>query len=65
MAKRVVDERGDGKWGLRIVADNAIIIAMDRTQSYENEHDARSMTYKILGGEYADAEKSRREWSAK
>lgn len=40
MAKRVVDERGDGKWGLRIVADNAIIIAMDTTQSYENEHDA-------------------------
>lgn len=30
MAKRVVDKRGDGKWVLRIVADNAKIIATGR-----------------------------------
>lgn len=57
MAKRVLYTRTDGKWAWRLKADNGEIIAVDGSQGYENEDDARDMADKIIGGHFADAEK--------
>lgn len=65
MAKRRVYEREDGKWGWQLVSDNNNIIATDGSQGYENEQDARSMADKIIGGDYAGAQKVRRARDAK
>lgn len=57
MAKRVVIERVDGRWGWDLVADNGRIIATDGGQGYENEDDARDMADRIISGEFKDAER--------
>lgn len=57
MAKRVVIERTDGKWGWRLEADNGRIIATDGGQGYENEADARDMADRIISGEFRHADK--------
>ncbi|TKR27146.1 DUF1508 domain-containing protein [Cellulomonas hominis] len=57
MAQRVLYERPDGRWGWRLKADNGQVIATDGTQGYENEQDARSMADRIIGGEFAYADK--------
>lgn len=60
MAKRVVYQRTDCKWGWRLVGDNnSDIIATDGSQGYENEGDARAMADKVISGHYADADKRR------
>lgn len=59
MAQRIVFERKDGTWAWRLVADNGNIIAVDGSQGYENEADARSIADKIVGGTYKDAGKFR------
>ena len=59
MAKRVVYQRPDCKWGWRLRADNDQIIATDGTQGYENESDARKMADRIIGGEFSEAKKTR------
>lgn len=60
MAKRVVYERKDGKWGWELKADNGQIIATDGNQGYEKESAAKAMADRIVGGEFKDAEKRRR-----
>jgi uncharacterized protein YegP (UPF0339 family) len=57
MAQRVVIEREDGTWGWHLTADNGQIIATDGNQGYVNEDDARKMADRIIGGEFADADK--------
>lgn len=57
MAQRVLYTRSDGKWAWRLKADNGEIIAVDGSQGYENENDAREMADKIVGGHFAGAEK--------
>ncbi|MFJ5962055.1 DUF1508 domain-containing protein [Pseudarthrobacter oxydans] len=57
MAKRIIFEREDGTWAWRLVADNGNIIAVDGSQGYENQLDARAMADKIIAGNYKDAEK--------
>lgn len=57
MAQRTLYTRPDGKWAWRLNADNGEIIAVDGSQSYENEKGARDMADKIVGGHFADAEK--------
>jgi hypothetical protein len=58
MAKRVLIERADGRWGWHLVGDNnSDIVATDGGQGYENAADAREMADKVIGGHYADAEK--------
>jgi len=52
----VLYQQADKKWAWRLVS-NGNIIATDGGQGYENEADARNMANKIIGGEYADAEK--------
>lgn len=59
MAKQVVYERTDGRWGWRLVATNGNIIATDGGQGYENESEARRMRNAVVGGDYADADKRR------
>jgi len=56
MAKRVVYERADGKWGWRLVV-NGNIVATDGNQGYENEDFCREMADRIIGGEFKDADK--------
>lgn len=57
MSKRVLYERSDGTWAWRLVADNGRIVAVDGSQGYENEADARTMADRIIGGDFRDAEK--------
>ncbi|MET4620642.1 uncharacterized protein YegP (UPF0339 family) [Arthrobacter sp. 2762] len=57
MAKRLLYTRADGKWAWHLAADNGEIIAVDGSQGYENEDDARSMADRIISGEFADADK--------
>lgn len=57
MAERVLYTNSEGKWAWRLTADNGQIIAVDGSQGYENESDARSMADRIVGGEFADADK--------
>ena len=57
VAQRVLYQRTDCKWAWRLVADNGEIVAVDGSQGYENEDDARSMADRIIGGGFADAEK--------
>jgi len=59
MAKRVVYQRPDHKWGWRLKADNGQVIATDGGQGYENESDARYVADAILDGEYANADRRR------
>ena len=59
MAKRIVYQRPDCRWGWRLKADNDQIIAVDGSQGYENEADARAMADRIIGGEFRDAERLR------
>lgn len=59
MAKRIVYQREDCKWAWRLRADNDQIIAVDGSQGYENEAAAREMADRIIGGEFAAAEKKR------
>lgn len=63
LAERVLIQRSDCKWGWHLKADNGQIVATDGGQGYENEGEARRMADRIIGGEFADAEKkiSRRE----
>lgn len=56
MAKRILYKRSDGKWGWRLEV-NGRIVATDGGQGYENEDDARNMADRIIGGEFADAER--------
>jgi uncharacterized protein YegP (UPF0339 family) len=60
MAKRIVFQRIDRRWGWELKADNGQIIATDGSQGYENETVARAMADRIIGGEFRDAEKLRR-----
>lgn len=55
-AKRVLYKRTDKKWAWRLVV-NGNIVAVDGSQGYENEADARSMADRIIAGEFKDAEK--------
>lgn len=57
MARRVVYQRTDCRWGWRLRADNGQIIATDGGQGYENEADARTMADRIIRGDFAAAEK--------
>ncbi|AZS48120.1 YegP family protein [Microbacterium oxydans] len=59
MAKRVVFQRSDKKWGWRLQADNGQVIATDGNQGYESEAIARAIADRIVGGEFAGAEKLR------
>ena len=59
MAERVVYQREDCKWAWRLRADNGRIIAVDGSQGYEKEADARSIADRIIGGEFKDADKKR------
>lgn len=55
-AKRVLYKRADNKWAWRLVV-NGNIVAVDGSQGYENEGDARKMADRITSGEFKDAEK--------
>ncbi|MBT1610648.1 MULTISPECIES: YegP family protein [Curtobacterium] len=57
MAQRILIERSDGKWGWQLKANNGQIVATDGSQGYENESDAREMADRVIGGEFAGAEK--------
>lgn len=57
MAIRLLFKRSDGKWAWNLKADNGEIIATDGGQGYDNEADARNMADRIIGGEFADADK--------
>ena len=57
MPKRVVYQRKDCTWGWRLVADNGKIIATDGNQGYDDDDEARSMADRIIGGEFAGADK--------
>lgn len=59
VAKRTVYQRVDCKWAWRLTADNGTVIAVDGSQGYENEADARKMADRITGGEFSGAEKFR------
>lgn len=55
-AKRILYKRVDKKWAWRLVV-NGDIVAVDGSQGYENESDARDIADRIVGGEFKDAEK--------
>jgi uncharacterized protein YegP (UPF0339 family) len=55
-AVRLVYRREDGKWAWHLTV-NGRVVATDGSQGYENEGDARSMADRIIGGEFAGAEK--------
>jgi uncharacterized protein YegP (UPF0339 family) len=57
MSERIVFQREDCKWAWRLKADNGRIIAVDGSQSYNNEAVARAMADRIIGGEFRGAEK--------
>lgn len=57
MATRLLYQRKDCKWAWQLTADNGKIIAVDANQGYENEADARDMADRIVGGEFAGADK--------
>ncbi len=57
MAERILFIRADGKWAWRLEADNGQIVAVDGSQGYDNESDARTMADKITSGHFANAEK--------
>lgn len=59
VAKRVVYQREDCKWAWRLVAANGKVIAVDGSQGYENEVDARSMADRIVNGEFSEAKRLR------
>jgi uncharacterized protein YegP (UPF0339 family) len=59
MAKRLVFKRDDGKWAWHLEV-NGRVVATDGGQGYENKEDARSMADRIIGGEFADADKRTR-----
>jgi hypothetical protein len=60
MAKRIVFQRTDCKWGWKLVGDNdSDVIATDGSQGYENEADARAMADKVISGHYVEAERRR------
>lgn len=52
MAERLLYRRADGKWSWHLKADNGEIVAVDGSQGYENEADARSMADRIIDGEF-------------
>jgi uncharacterized protein YegP (UPF0339 family) len=58
MAERHLYTRSDGKWAWRLKADNGEIIAVDGSQGYENENDARSVADKVVSGFFAAAKKT-------
>ena len=60
MATRLVYKRKDGKWAWNLKV-NGRIVATDGSQGYENLADARNMADRIIGGEFAGAEKTKRE----
>lgn len=60
MATRLVYKRRDGKWAWNLKV-NGRIVATDGSQGYENQADARAMADRVVGGEFADAEKKKRE----
>ncbi|WP_193614311.1 DUF1508 domain-containing protein [Nocardioides lijunqiniae] len=60
MAKRLVYKRKDGKWAWNLKV-NGRIVATDGGQGYENQSDARGMADRIISGEFAEAEKVKRE----
>lgn len=60
MATRLVYKRKDGKWAWNLKV-NGRVVATDGGQGYENQADARSMADRIIGGEFADADKKKRE----
>jgi uncharacterized protein YegP (UPF0339 family) len=60
MATRLVYKRKDGKWAWNLKV-NGRIVATDGGQGYENQSDARSMADRVIGGDFEDAEKKKRE----
>lgn len=56
MAIRRLYTRQDGKWAWELVVDGNVV-ATDGGQGYANEADARDIVNRIVGGEFADAEK--------
>ncbi len=57
MATRLVYVRADKRWAWRLTADNGQVIATDGGQGYEDEAEARRMADRVVGGQYADAER--------
>ena len=55
--------RQDGKWAWQLVVDGNVV-ATDGGQGYDSEASARDMASRVLGGEFADAEKKIRRRSA-
>lgn len=55
----MVFQREDCRWAWRLKADNGRIIAVDGSQGYENESDARAIVDRILRGDFSDAKKKR------
>ena len=53
MGKLEIYRRADDKWTWRLVAGNGEIIAVDGSQGYENENDARTMAKMVVRGDFA------------
>jgi uncharacterized protein YegP (UPF0339 family) len=56
-AERLLYRRADGKWAWQLTAANGRVIAVDGSQGYDNEDDARDMADRIIAGEFKGAEK--------
>jgi uncharacterized protein YegP (UPF0339 family) len=56
-AKRVLFQRADCKWAWRLIAANGQIVAVDGSQGYENESDARDIADRVIGGDFKDADR--------
>lgn len=56
MAIRRLYTRQDGKWAWELVVDGNVV-ATDGGEGYADEAEAREIVNRIIGGEFADAEK--------
>lgn len=54
VARLVIIERSDKKWGWSLWGDNGVdVIATDGSQGYENKAEAKQMAFKVISGHYA------------
>lgn len=58
MAEANLYQRADGTWSWRLKADNGQIVAVDGSQGYENEDDARAMRDRVVRGAFKDARRT-------
>lgn len=58
MAERHLYTRSDGKWAWRLKADNGDVVAVDGSQGYDNEDDARNMADKVVSGFFSEAKRT-------